>query len=61
MIKSTYKPGKDMYITSNNKNQYCQSYWFDGKLWYKGYWNNNFIGYCESYMELRNKGLKYIL
>ena len=30
-----YKPGLIIYLTSKNKNQYYQSYWY-GKLWYKG-------------------------
>jgi hypothetical protein len=61
MIKVTYKPGKDMYITSNNKNQYHQ-YYFGGELLCKGYIKNNkYIGYHEAYREWMNKGLKYIL
>jgi hypothetical protein len=54
-----YKPGLIIYLTSKNKNQYYQSYWY-GKLWYKGgYYNiNKKTGYKESYI-WRNKGLKY--
>jgi hypothetical protein len=68
MIKTTYKPGKDIFASDNNSN-YTQIY-LSGKirhkLRYKGYWgnNNNFlryqeIGYQESYWG--NKSIKYIL
>jgi hypothetical protein len=53
----TYKPGKRIL---SNKNNYVQINW-SNKLWYKGYWKNKRIGYCESYMELRNKGITYII
>jgi hypothetical protein len=53
-----YKPGK--YISSSsNKNNYCQSHWFD-ELRYKGCRNNRkFIGYCEDYSYFMDKGIKY--
>ena len=55
----TYKPGEDIY-QSYTKNNYCQFYWNDTKLWYKGYRKNNkYIGYSEVYRVWRNKGLKY--
>ena len=58
MIKSTYKPGKQLSSTKN-KNNYYQAY-FTGKLLYKGYVNkNNYIGYQEAYRDWMNKGIKY--
>lgn len=68
MIKTTYKPGKDIYASDTNS-KYSQIY-LSGKirhkLRYKGYWvnNNNFLGYQErEYQESywMNKGIKYIL
>jgi predicted transglutaminase-like protease len=64
MIKSTYKPGKDIYAYKNknkNKNNYYQAYW-NAKLCYKGYVKNDkYIGYQEDYRYWMNKGIKYIL
>jgi hypothetical protein len=64
MIKSTYKPGKDIFSWDKDKNNYYQYYCGD-ELYCKGYIKNyNHIGYKESYraqirLNKAIKGIKY--